>query len=61
MEKTQAQYEELLKASHAQNFPSTLKVTSSSDGFRVMEPFDWTMDKTSTRDGSYGHTRQDLH
>ena len=45
MEKTQAQYEELLKASHAQNFPSTFKVTSSSDGFRVMDPFDWTMDK----------------
>ena len=45
MEKTQAQYEELLKASRAQNFPSTLKVTSSSDGFRVMDPFDWTRDK----------------
>ena len=45
MEKTHAQYEELLKTSHAQNFPSTLKVTSSSDGFRVMDPFDWTMDK----------------
>ena len=45
MEKTQAQYEELLKVSCAQNFPSTLKVTSSSDGFRVMDPFDWTMDK----------------
>ena len=45
MEKTQVQYEELLKASRAQNFPSTLKVTSSSDGFRVMDPFDWTRDK----------------
>ena len=45
MEKTYVQYEELLKASHAQNFPSTLKVTSSSEGFRVMDPFDWTMDK----------------
>ena len=45
MEKTQVQYEELLKASHAQNFPSTLKVTSSSEGFRVMDPFDWTVDK----------------
>ena len=45
MEKTQTQYEELLKASHAQNFLSTLKVTSSSEGFRVMDPFDWTMDK----------------
>ena len=45
MEKTQVQYEELLKASRTQNFPSTLKVSSSSDGFRVMDPFDWTMDK----------------
>ena len=45
MEKTHAQYEELLKASRAQNFPSTLKVTSSSEGFRVMDPFDWTLDK----------------
>ena len=45
MEKTQAQYEELLKASRAQNFPSTLKVISSSEGFRVMDPFDWTNDK----------------
>ena len=45
MEETRAQYEELLKASHAQNFTSTLKVTSSTDGFRVMDPFDWTADK----------------
>ena len=45
MEKTRVQYEELLKASHAQNFHSTLKVTSSSEGFRVMDPFDWTRDK----------------
>ena len=40
MDKMHAQYEELLKASHTQNFPSTLKVTSSSEGFRVMDPFD---------------------
>ena len=45
MEKTHAQYEKLLEASCAQNFPSTLKVTSSSEGFRVMDPFDWTADK----------------
>ena len=45
MEKMHAQFDELLKASRAQNFPSTLKVTSSSEGFRVMDPFDWTMDK----------------
>ena len=45
MEKTEAQYQELLKASRAQNFPSTLKVSSGSQGFRVMDPFDWTLDK----------------
>ena len=45
MEKTQVQYEELLKASRTQNFPSTLKVTSGSKGFRVMDAFDWTHDK----------------
>ena len=45
MDKMHVQYEELLKASHTQNFPSTLKVTSSSEGFRVMDPFDWTADK----------------
>ena len=45
MEETRAQYEELLKASHTQNFTSTLKVTSSTDSFRVMDPFDWTLDK----------------
>ena len=45
MEKTHAQFDEILKASRTQNFPSTLKVTSSSEGFTVMDPFDWTMDK----------------
>ena len=45
MEETRAQYEELLKTSCTQNFTSTLKVTSSTDGFRVMDPFDWTHDK----------------
>ena len=46
MEETRVQYEELFKASRAQNFTSTLKVTSSTDGFRVMDPFDWTADKS---------------
>ena len=45
MEKMHTQFDELLKANRTQNFPSTLKVTSSSEGFRVMDPFDWTMDK----------------
>ena len=45
MEKAHAQYQDLLKESHAAVLPTTLKVTSSTDGFRVMDPFDWTMDK----------------
>ena len=45
MEKTHAQYKKLLKESHAAALLSTLKVTSGTDGFRVMDPFDWKMDK----------------
>ena len=45
MEKALVQYQDLLKESRAATLPTTLKVTSGSDGFRVMDPFDWTMDK----------------
>ena len=45
MEKAHAQYEKLFRESRAATLPTTLKVTLSSDGFRVMDPFDWTMDK----------------
>ena len=45
MEETRAQYEELFKASRAQNLSSTLKVTCGTNGFRVMDAFDWTNDK----------------
>ena len=44
-ERAHAQYKKLFRESHAAALPTTLKVTSSSDGFRVMDPFDWTMDK----------------
>ena len=45
MEKAHVQYQDLLKETHAATLPTTLKVTSSTDGFRVMDPFNWTMDK----------------
>ena len=45
MEKAHAQYQDLIKESCAAALPTTLRVTSGSDGFRVMDPFDWTMDK----------------
>ena len=45
MEKAHAQYQDLLKESCTTALPTTLKVTSASDGFKVMDPFDWTLDK----------------
>ena len=45
MEKAHAQYQDLLRENHAAVLPMTLKVTSASDGFKVMDPFDWTLDK----------------
>ena len=45
MEKAHAQYQDLLKETRTAALPTTLKVTSASDGFKVMDPFDWTLDK----------------
>ena len=61
MEKTHAQSEKLLKETCTQALPPTLKVTSGTDSFRVMDPLTGQWAKTSTRDGSCGHTRLDLH
>ena len=46
MAKTHEQYQATIKENCAPTLPSTLKVTSGSNGFRIMDPFDWTMDKT---------------
>ena len=45
MAKAHVQYQEAIKENCAAALLTTLKVTSGSDGFRVMDPFDWTMDK----------------
>ena len=45
MEKAHVQYQDLVKETRAAALPTTLKVTSSSDGFEIMDPFDWTLDK----------------
>ena len=45
MEKAHAQYQDLLKENRAAALTTTRKVTSSIDGFRVMDPFNWTLDK----------------
>ena len=46
MAKAHVQYQATIKENCAPTPPSTLKVTSGSNGFRIMDPFDWTMDKT---------------
>ena len=44
--KAQVQYQAAIKENHAPTLPPTLKVTSGLNGFRIIDPFDWTMDKT---------------
>ena len=46
MTKAHAQYKDFIKESHASTLLTTLKVTSGSNGFRIMDPFDWTVDKS---------------
>ena len=58
MAKAHVQYQAIANENHAPTLPTTLKITSGSNGFRIMDPFDWTRDKT-IRDGNYGHIRLD--
>ena len=46
MAKAHVQYQATINENHAPTLPTTLKVTSGSNGFRIMDPFDWTRDKT---------------
>ena len=46
MAKAHAQYQANVNENHTPTLPTTLKVTSGSNGFRIMDPFDWTRDKT---------------
>ena len=45
MAKVHAQYQALLNDRSAAVIPTSLKVTSGANGFKVMDPFDWTRDK----------------
>ena len=45
MAKAHAQYQALLNDRGAAAIPTSLKVTSGANGFRIMDPFDWTKDK----------------
>ena len=45
MAKDHVQYQTLLNDRSAAVIPTSLKVTSGANGFKVMDPFDWTKDK----------------
>ena len=45
MAKAHAHYQALLNDRGAAAIPTSLKVTSGANGFKVMDPFDWTKDK----------------
>ena len=42
MAKAHAQYQATVNENRAPTLPTTLKITSGSNGFRIMDPFDWT-------------------
>ena len=45
MAKAHVQYQALLNDRSTAVIPTSLKVTSGANGFKVMDPFDWTKDK----------------
>ena len=45
MTKAHAHYQALLSDKSAPVIPTSLKVTSGANGFKVMDPFNWTKDK----------------
>ena len=46
MAKAHAQYQATVNKNHTPTLPTTLKITSGSNGFRIIDPFDCTKDKT---------------
>ena len=46
MAKAHAQYQAILNVRGAATLQTSLKVSSGANGFKVMDPFDWTKDKS---------------
>ena len=46
MAKAHVHYQAILNERGATTLPTSLKISSGSHGFRVMDPFDWTKDKS---------------
>ena len=59
MAKAHVHYQALLNERSATVIPTSLKVTSVANRFRVMDPLTGQRTKLSTRDGNYGQKRLD--
>ena len=59
MAKAHAQYQALLNDRGAAAIPTSLKVTSGANGFKVMAPLTGPKTRLSTRDGNCGQKRLD--
>ena len=46
MAKAHAHYQAIINEKDATTLPTSLKISSGSHGFKVMDPFDWTKDKS---------------
>ena len=46
MAKAHVHYQAILNERGATTLPTSLKISSGSHGFKVMDPFDWTKDKS---------------
>ena len=46
MAKAHAHYQSILNERSAATLQTSLKVSSGANGFKVMDPFDWTKDKS---------------
>ena len=46
MAKAHVHYQDILNERGTATLPTSLKISSGSHGFKVMDPFDWTKDKS---------------
>ena len=60
MAKAHTHYQALLNERGTTAMPTSLKMTSGALRFKIMDPFDWTKEKLSTRDGKCGQKRLDM-
>ena len=59
MAKAHVHYQALLNERSTAVIPTSLKVTSGANGFKVMDPFDWTKDKAMYQRCNCGQRRLD--